>query len=74
MNGQYGLPWSFLWAATFTAQSGALYNRTAQLRDAQNTTVTVNAEYRVGRYNWVSLWDNRSRKDSRSTIGKRSKV
>ncbi|MBI4471804.1 MAG: TonB-dependent receptor [Acidobacteria bacterium] len=59
VNGQYELPWGFMWAGTYTAQSGAWYDRTLQVRNALNTNVTLSVERRVGRYPWVHLWDNR---------------
>jgi len=59
MNGQYELPWGLMWAGTFSAQSGAWYDRTVQKRNALNSNVTVTVERRVGRYPWVQLWDNR---------------
>ncbi|MBI4474775.1 MAG: hypothetical protein HY646_19035 [Acidobacteria bacterium] len=59
MNAQYELPWGFMWAGTFTAQSGNLYDRTVQRRNALNSNVTVTVERRAGRYPWVNLWDNR---------------
>ena len=42
-----------------SAQSGELYGRSAQMRNALNSLVTVLVEPRVGRYEWVRLWDNR---------------
>ncbi|MBI4475117.1 MAG: hypothetical protein HY646_20795, partial [Acidobacteria bacterium] len=72
MNGQYQLPLGFMWAATFTSQSGAWYDRTAQVADAQNTLVTITIDNRVGRYNWVTLWDNRFSK--KFQIGDRHQV
>ena len=59
MNGQYQLPWGLMWAGTYTAQSGSWYGRTVQVKDARGTNVTVGVDPRVGRYQWVNLWDNR---------------
>jgi len=59
LNGQYELPYGIRWAGTSSSQTGAWYNRTAQITTADNTTITFNVEPRVGRYDWVSLWDNR---------------
>jgi hypothetical protein len=59
LSGQYDLPLGLRWAGTFSSQSGDWYGRTVQTRNADNTTVTLNVENRVGRYNWVNLWDNR---------------
>jgi hypothetical protein len=72
MNGQYELPWGFMWAGTFSSQSGSWYNRTVQVRNALNSNVTVTVENRVGRYPWVHLWDNRISK--RFTIGDRHTI
>lgn len=65
VNGQYSLPFGFKWAGTFSSQTGAWYPRTAQLAAADGTTVTMNVEQRAGRYNWVTLWDNRVSKTFR---------
>jgi hypothetical protein len=59
LNGQYELPWGFMWAGTFSAQSGNWYDRTVQKRNALGDNETVTVERRVGRYPWVNLWDNR---------------
>ena len=40
MNGQYDLPLGLRWAGTFSAQTGDWYRRTAQMRNADTTTVT----------------------------------
>ena len=59
LNGSYQLPFGITYASTYSAQSGELYGRSAQMRNAVNTLVTVLVEPRVGRYSWVKLWDNR---------------
>ncbi len=59
MNGTYELPMGFRYAATFQAQSGDWYGRTVQLANALGTSVNVQVEQHVGRYQWVKLWDNR---------------
>jgi len=53
------LPWGFRWGSTYDAQSGAPFNRTVQVRNALNSTVTVTVEGRAGYYDWVKIWDNR---------------
>lgn len=72
MNGTYQFPWGLMWAGTFSAQSGAWYDRTVQVRNALNSTVNVTVENRVGRYGWVNLWDNRLSKTFR--IGDRQSI
>lgn len=59
VNGTYQLPWGIGFASTFNAQSGEYFSRTAQMRNALNSTVTVTVDYNAGRYEWVKLWDNR---------------
>jgi hypothetical protein len=63
LNGTYQLPLGITYATTYSAQSGELYGRSAQMRNALNTLVTVLVEPRVGRYEWVRLWDNRFTKN-----------
>jgi Carboxypeptidase regulatory-like domain len=59
MNGTYDLPLGIRYASTFQAQTGDWYPRTVQIRNALNSTVSVQVENQVGRYQWVKLWDNR---------------
>jgi hypothetical protein len=59
LNGTYQLPFGISYATTYSAQSGELYGRSAQMRNALNSLVTVLVEPRAGRYDWVKLWDNR---------------
>jgi len=59
INGTYQLPWALAFASTYSAHSGAYYGRSAQMRNALNSTVTVPVEVRAGRYDWVKIWDNR---------------
>lgn len=63
VNGSYDLPWGIGFASTFNAQSGEYYSRTAQMRNALNSTVTIVVDYNAGRYDWVKLWDNRFTKN-----------
>ena len=35
------------------------YYRELQIRDANNTLVTVRVESHLARYDWVKIWDNR---------------
>ena len=72
LNGVYELPWGFLWAGTYTAQTGDWYGRTVQVRDALNTNVTITVQGHVGRYPWVNLWDNRISKKFK--IGDRQSI
>jgi hypothetical protein len=58
-SGTYQLPWGLLYAGSFTAQSGEWFNREVQVRDANNANVTIQVEQKVGRYDWVKIWDNR---------------
>ena len=48
-----------MYAASFVGQSGDWYGRDVQIRDANNTLVTVRVESHLGRYDWVKIWDNR---------------
>lgn len=60
LNGTYDLPWYGLkYGTTYLAQSGEPYGRSAQMRNALNSLVTVQVEGIAGYYNWVKLWDNR---------------
>jgi len=59
LNGTYELPFGFKWGSTYNAQSGSPFSRSAQMRNALNSTVTVTVEGRAGYYEWVKLWDNR---------------
>ena len=59
VNGTYSLPWGLKYSGTYQIQSGAYYGRSAQMRNALNSTVTVQVEGRVGRYEPVRLWDSR---------------
>ncbi len=68
----YQLPWGFLWASTFAAQSGEWYNRRVQVRNALGTNVTQVVQTNVNRYPWVNLWDNRFSK--RFRIGEKHSI
>jgi hypothetical protein len=59
LNGTYDLPFNLRYGSTYSAQSGEYYSRSAQMRNALNSLVTVQVEGIAGRYNWVKLWDNR---------------
>ena len=59
INGTYELPFGISVASTYNAQSGEYFSRSAQMRDALNSLVTVVVEGNAGRYDWVRLWDNR---------------
>jgi hypothetical protein len=59
LNGTYQLPLGISYATTYSAQSGEWFGRSAQMRNALNSLVTVLVEPRAGRYEWVRLWDNR---------------
>ena len=70
INGSYTLPWGLGFASTYNAQSGEYFSRTAQMRNALNSTVTVTVDYNAGRYEWVKLWDNRLTKSFNLANGK----
>jgi hypothetical protein len=72
MNGQYQLPWGLMWSGTFTGQTQGYYGRTLQVRNGANENVTINVQRRIGRLDWVNLWDNRLSK--RFTIGDRHTI
>jgi hypothetical protein len=59
LSGTYQLPFGLMYAASFVGQSGDWYGRDVQIRDANNTLVTVRVKAHVARYDWVKLWDNR---------------
>ena len=65
MSGTYELPWRVLIASTFSAQSGAYYDRVVQVRNALNQLVNVTVEGQAGRYDWVKLVDLRLSKTFR---------
>jgi hypothetical protein len=58
-SGTYRLPWDLLYAASFVGQSGEWFGREVQIRDANNTLVTLRVEPHLARYDWVKIWDNR---------------
>jgi hypothetical protein len=59
LNGTYDLPWGLKYGSIYTAQSGEPYSRSAQMRNALNSLVTVQVEGIAGYYDWVKIWDNR---------------
>ena len=59
INGTYDLPWGLTYAGTYFAQSGEYYPRRVLMRNALNSLVSVPAEGRGGRYDWVKMWDSR---------------
>jgi Carboxypeptidase regulatory-like domain/TonB dependent receptor len=59
LSGSYQMRWGFMYATSFVGQSGDWYGRDVQIRDANNTLVTVQVESHVSRYDWVKIWDNR---------------
>ena len=59
MSGSVQLKWGFLYASSFTAQSGDYFFREVQVRDANNVNVTIRVNPQAGRYDWTKLWDNR---------------
>jgi len=58
-SGQKDLPYGLMYSTAYYANSGAYYSRSAQMRNAQNSTVTIQVEGHVGRLPWIKLWDNR---------------
>ena len=59
VSGTYRLPWDLMYAASFVGQSGEWVGREVQIRDANNTLVTLRVEPHLARYDWVNIWDNR---------------
>lgn len=59
INGTYDLPFGISVASTYNAQSGEYFGRSAQMRNALNSLVTIVVDGNAGRYDWVRLWDNR---------------
>ena len=59
MNMTYELPYGIRFASVYNVQNGAWYGRSAQMRNALNSTVTIRVEGHFGRYPFVKLWDNR---------------
>jgi Carboxypeptidase regulatory-like domain len=72
ISGTRTLPFGMMWGATYQAQSGAWFNRVAQMKNALNSTVNVVADPHAGRYDWVKLWDNRISKTIR--MGDRNSI
>jgi hypothetical protein len=58
-SGSVQLKWGFLYASSFTAQSGDYFFREVQVRDANNVNVTIRVDPQAGRYGWTKIWDNR---------------
>ena len=48
-----------MYSTAYYTNSGAYYSRSVQMRNALNSTVTVQVEGNVGRLPWIKLWDNR---------------
>jgi hypothetical protein len=72
-NGVYGVPDipTFIphfklsgvqYSATFVSQNGAWYSRSADVTDANGTKETIVMVNHLGRYPWLSDWDNQIRK------------
>jgi hypothetical protein len=59
MSGSVQLKWGFLYASSFTAQSGDYFFREVQVRDGNNVNVTIRVNPQAGRYDWTKIWDNR---------------
>jgi hypothetical protein len=59
LSGSYQMRWGLMYASSLIAQSGDWYGRDAQIRDANNTLITIRVESQVARYDWVKVWDNR---------------
>lgn len=59
MSGSVQLMWGFMYASSFTAQSGDYFFREVQVRDANNVNVTIRVNPQAGRYDWTKIWDNR---------------
>jgi hypothetical protein len=59
LSGTYQLPFGLVYGATLSTQSGDWFNRTAQIRNALNSTVTQTVEGQFFRKDRVTLWDNR---------------
>jgi len=50
------------YSATYIAQDGGWYGRSAQLKDARGTNVTVTMDPHFGRYPWLYNWDQSVKK------------
>jgi hypothetical protein len=72
-NGVYGLPDipTFIphfklsgvqYSATIVSQNGAWYSRSADVTDTNGTKQTIVMQNHVGRYPWLTDWDNEIRK------------
>lgn len=59
LSGTVQLKWGFLYASSFTAQSGDYFFREVQVRDANNANVAIRVNPQAGRYDWTKIWDNR---------------
>ena len=67
LNGTYQLPFGFMWATTFTAQSGTWIHQGVQIKDNLGKNVTQITQYQFQRLPWVSIWDQRFSKRIRIT-------
>jgi hypothetical protein len=59
LSGTVQLKWGFLYASSFTAQSGDYFFREVQVRDGNNANVAIRVDPQAGRYDWTKIWDNR---------------
>ena len=59
VSGTVQLKWGFMYASSFTAQSGDYYFREVQVRDGNNANVAIRVDPQFGRYDWTKIWDNR---------------
>ena len=59
VSGTVALKWGFLYASSFTAQSGDYFFREVQVRDGNNANVAIRVDPQAGRYDWTKVWDNR---------------
>jgi hypothetical protein len=59
LSGTYQMKWGLMYSTSFVGQTGDWYGRDVQIRDANNTLVTVRVDPHFGRYDWVKIWDNR---------------
>src|SRR5207249_1378226 len=71
-SGQKNLPLGLMYSTAYYANSGVYYSRSVQMRNALNSTVTVQVEGNVGRLPWIKLWDNRFSKTVK--IGDRQSI
>jgi hypothetical protein len=61
LSGTYPMKWRLMYSTPLVGQTGDWHGRDVQIRDANNTLVTVRVDPHVGRCDWVKIWDTACR-------------